>query len=720
MVRAVAQDKRVFQKFGLDLKPQEKASDWNTITIVNPDAKAAAAMDQAKDLRGLIFTILEEQIRARAGTTSLTMKKEFADQLSGAGAVRTQQVDIQKKTIAAVGTIKDSDNDDRRQIKRVLNQLAFGEMLTAVQQCDEMVKQKAAEAIKAPVPKLAKAQERVIEVLRKVLDATRHAEKDALAEMKKRPGGELPDDTKKKLEEAKRRLDELTKQQKKILEATENLAKKPTEDFAEGEQEQLIKQMKALEDDWGKFQKDLHSDLSKLPEQDFANGSMAKEMSEIQTELKMAEDAMLKKADQIAVPLEQLGYERAESLNTNIEKWLPDTPKRDKWSQEEALTDADKEAPMAELPGELEDLIGDLMEEEEDVMDEAEDISSSAVDSADKGAGWDATDGPISDQGAKGVTGNRLPSASEIAGRSGEGRQGKSSGEFVGDEAVGKGGRNTPSRLTPDPIMKGQIKDHNRDNAGGATGGGKESGQGGEGLEGPTANSPGKRDLQRLAGKQAALRNKAEVVDAHFQVTQYHHTDLKKLIDTMSKMEIDLKAGNYQNFLRQRKVLAERAGNVKQYLEGEFQVKKDTTTNLPGEIQKEMLNGMQDPSPPGWEELNRQYFGRLSGGGAAAPAAPKADVGTAPKTDAGARSDYKRAGIRKSRGRASRPGKASGASPAVESNWLQGIRESGIRKLIARIHEELAVYEGSEEARRPQPRWSFLGYPFFASWRQRW
>ena len=183
-----------------------------------------------------------------------------------------------------MGTIKDSDNDDRRQIKRVLNQLAFGEMLTAVQQCDEMVKQKAAEAIKAPVPKLAKAQERVIEVLRKVLDATRHAEKDALAEMKKRPGGELPDDTKKKLEEAKRRLDELTKRQKKILEATENLAKKPTEDFAEGEQEQLIKQMKALEDDWGKFQKDLHSDLSKLPEQDFANGSMAKEMSEIQTE----------------------------------------------------------------------------------------------------------------------------------------------------------------------------------------------------------------------------------------------------------------------------------------------------------------------------------------------------------------------------------------------------------------------------------------------------
>ena len=29
--------------------------------------------------------------------------------------------------------------------------------------------------------------------------------------------------------------------------------------------------MAAAEDDWSKFMKDLHSDLSKLPEQDFAN-----------------------------------------------------------------------------------------------------------------------------------------------------------------------------------------------------------------------------------------------------------------------------------------------------------------------------------------------------------------------------------------------------------------------------------------------------------------
>ena len=32
----------------------------------------------------------------------------------------------------------------------------------------------------------------------------------------------------------------------------------------------------------------------------------------------------------------------------------------------------------------------------------------------------------------------------------------------------------------------------------------------------------------------------------------------------------------------------------------------------------------------------------------------------------------------------------------------KGFTKAGIRKLIARLHEELAVFEGSEEARQPQ------------------
>ena len=34
----------------------------------------------------------------------------------------------------------------------------------------------------------------------------------------------------------------------------------------------------------------------------------------------------------------------------------------------------------------------------------------------------------------------------------------------------------------------------------------------------------------------------------------------------------------------------------------------------------------------------------------------------------------------------------------------KGSTKAGVRKMIARLHEELAVYEGNEEARQPQLR----------------
>jgi hypothetical protein len=619
LVRAVAWDTRNFGEYGFDLKPQETASGWHAIRIVDPVVEATAQMEQLDSLRGAIWKILETQIRARVRAGMLLKSGDLEEAAAMAAEVRGEQIEVQKMSIELVKSIGDDQRDQRQTIKRILNQLAFGEMLQAVELCDSLMKIRSLDGFQRPVPPLSDKQDRIIEILRGLLDVARQAQTEELTEMTKRPGGDLPPDVQEKLKEAMDKLDEFLEQQKKVIEASENLAKKPVEDFTE-EDEQLLKTLAATESDWSKFMNELVTDLSKLPEQDFANASMLTELNEVQTELKMAEDALLKKTADIAVPLEQLGAEMAEEIQTNLEKWLPDEPDRERWSQEESLSDAGKEAPMAELPGELEDLIGELLEEEEDIFDEMEDVSTSAADSLDKGAGWDAKDGPISNMSAKGVTGNTLPNTSEIGGRAGEGRSGKSSGEFVGDEAVGKGGRKTPSRLTPDPYMAGQIKDHSKDDQGGATGGGKESGEGGEGLEGPPPGPQMNRDLNRLAGKQAALRNKAEGVDLqHFQVTGYHHTDLGKMIELMAQIERDLKAGRYQSALRQRKVLADGLGNVKQYLEGEFEVRKDETVNLPTDIQKEILGSMQDPSPTGWEELNRQYFERLATGGAAAP-----------------------------------------------------------------------------------------------------
>lgn len=614
-VRAVAEDTRRIsaRDWGQRLDPQETVGPWHTIRIIAKEDEAAAKLAQIDSLRTAIYQILLDQLRARVDAGRMVSELQ-ADNSKGVSSgtlkiVRDAQVGIHKTTDSLVESITASDDGYRRTARRELNRLSVGPMVEAVRCCDLLRSTKSASD--SLQKNLTIKQTQIVNALRALLNEARRAEAVAASEMKERLGGDLPDDVRSKLEDINKRLEEFLEQQKKVIEATESLAKKPVEDFSE-EDKQKLADLAASQDEWARLMKEIHSDMSKLPEQDFANSSMLSELVEIQTELKMAEGALTKKTADIAVPLEQLGYEMAEEVKTHMEKWLPDSPDRERWSQEESLTDEDKEAPMAELPGELEDLIGELMEEEEDLFDEMEDVSSSAADSLDAGAGWDAMDGPISNMSASGVTGNRLPNSSEIGGRSGEGRSGKSSGEFVGNEAIGKGGRKTPSRLTADAFEKGQVADHSRDPQGGATGGGKESGQGGEGLEGPQRRAYGARDLQRLAGKQATLRNKAESIDLKFQIMNYHHTDLEKMIDEMGRIERDLKAGRYQNALRRRRVLTEGLSNVKQYLEGEFEVRQDTTENLPAAIQKKIFGAMEDPSPFGWEELNREYYRSLS------------------------------------------------------------------------------------------------------------
>ncbi|MDR2115162.1 MAG: hypothetical protein LBP87_02150 [Planctomycetaceae bacterium] len=618
MVRVVALDNRVYHNptWGLDLKPQETAGPWRLIRTVNQNEAVKETTEQLNTLRDSLRKLMEKQIRNRVRTGQITDKQTLDERSALAGENRTIQVEIQKEGIRIVKSIPADSRTEDLMIKRDLNKLAFGAMTKAVEQADAITKLTAVETFEVPSKELNELQGQIADALRNMIGIARAAETKALEEMGHRNEDDLPDDVRKKMEALKKTVDEAVEAQRKVVDAAKNLNKENVEDFSE-EEEQLVKQLQAAEDAWEKFINELNSDLSKLPFQDFSNATLLQEMVEIQTEIlkKNGDKGDLEKCSDIAVPLEQLGTEMAEEITSHMEKWLPDTADRERWSQEETVNDDEKEAPMAELPLELEDLIGELMEEEEDLFEEMEDVTSSMIDSLDKGAGWDATDGPISNNSAAGVTGNRLPNTNEIAGRSGEGRQGKSGGEFVGEEAVGKGGRKTPTRLTPDPYMKGQIKDHSRDAVGGATGGGKEAGETGEGLEGPQARNRGDRERNRLSGKQADLRNRAEGIDLnHMRVMGYHNTDLLKMKEVMSQVEIDLRGGRYQNAQRQRRILLDAAGDAKKHLGGEFFVKEDKTVNLPTNIQEQLVSGNDDPSPAGWESVNKEYFRKLSEG----------------------------------------------------------------------------------------------------------
>ncbi len=612
LYRAVAHDNRDASVNGDHIGPQEASTTVRRIRIIDRDSYFANKLQTLEQFRQELWRIYKRQTTTRAQTTPLTTAIRLSEtERKSSASIQQSQKEIEDRTVKLADGIAD-EQAVLAPFKVALSNLAEGRMNEANGRAEELAGSDAVEAMHTSASELVNVQDDILDILRKLLDIARTETSKTVAQMEKRPGGDLPDDVAGHLEDLSEKLKEFVKEQRKVIEATEDLAKKPVEDFTE-EEEQKLKDLAATEDEWSKFMNEAHTDLSKVPEQDFSNPSMLDELIEIETEIKMAEDALTKKTAEIAVPLEQLGAEMAEEIATNLEKWLPDEPDREQWSQEEPLTDAMREAPMAELPTELQDLVGELMEEEEDLFDEMEDVSSSWADSLDKGAGWDVADGPISNMSAKGATGNRLPNTSEIGGRSGEGRSGKSSGEFVGEEAVGKGGRKTPTRLTPDPFEAGQVKDTSTDPVGGSTGGGKESGQGGEGLEGPVP-PPLKRDLQRLAGQQATLRNRAETVRLQFKIANYNTTDLDTMIDQMGRVEEQLRSGYFRSALRRRDVMLESLGDLRNQVTESAEFKTDTTANVPLEIRKKILGNMNEDSPSGWEQLNQSYFDRIANG----------------------------------------------------------------------------------------------------------
>jgi hypothetical protein len=252
------------------------------------------------------------------------------------------------------------------------------------------------------------------------------------------------------------------------------------------------------------------------------------------------------------------------------------------------------------------------MEQQEDIFEEMEDAGSQWADSLDKGAGWDAMDGPIANMSAKGVTGNQNPNDMEMNGRSGEGRSGKSSGEMVEETASGKGGRNTPTRLDPTPFQKGQIKDESKDPQGGATGGGKLSGQGGQGLEGPLGPKQLEEQLKRISEKQAQLRNQAERLNLQYKVGKYDGFKLLEAIAMMRRAESDMKANRYDNALRRRDVMLDRIDESRLMLGAQIHVKQDTSPAGSQKIQDQINDAMRGQLPSAWKEALNEYYKKLA------------------------------------------------------------------------------------------------------------
>jgi hypothetical protein len=450
----------------------------------------------------------------------------------------------------------------------------------------------------------------ILKELLTLLGAVADARKDAggpgaVAKAPELPPAVTPEQA---AEELKDDLDQFTDLQRKIIEKTRTLLDKAPEDLTEEEQK-ILGELAREEAKWASFFEEKLTDYSKLPLQDFADGSLAEEFNELYMEVHKAAKSLYEKNVELAVPTEQSGLENAEEIVQNLERWLANKPDNLKWNMEEPLAPTDVN--LAELPSELEDIVGELLDKEEEMGDDVEDVSSSWLDSMDKGVGWDAMDGPISDMSAKGVTGNQLPNQMEIGGRSGEGRTGRSQGQMVEATAEGKKGRETPTRLSPSPFEQGSVEDKSTESPGGATGGGKLSGFAGEGLRGPTPPPQLQQKMARLAGQQAGIRQEAEALAYKLRAYHLPSGDLETSIGHMKRVEDTLRKG-YGPGLRQ--VFSRAVDSLE---EAQEVVRAQTglrreESRLPRAMRDEIAAGLQDGTPAGYEEMIGAYFRNLA------------------------------------------------------------------------------------------------------------
>ncbi len=406
-------------------------------------------------------------------------------------------------------------------------------------------------------------------------------------------------------------LEKFIGQEKKVVVDTKSLLGKSPDDFT-GDEKEALEDLVQSQEKWAGVLADAKDDLSKVTPQDLSSGNLIEEVVEIIEEIDLARDYLEKKNIELAVPREQSGVALAEELETNIEKWLSRSRDNLKWNMEEPTEEFD--VPLADLPSELEDIVGDLIDQEELMTAETEDVTSSWLDSMDEGIGWDAMDGPISNMSAKGVTGNLQPNDMEIGGRSGEGRSGRSLGQFVEETASGKGGRPTPTRYIPDAFEAGEVKDTSREAGSGATGGGKLSGAGQEGLRG--APSP---DLQRRMGalsqNQARIRQMAEQLDHSLRRRRYFSQDLSRAIELMASMEEDLKAGRPYRYSQRHREIITNLRQFSQVVGSQLEHQFEAPPPIPKDLRDELLNSGGEEMPREFRDAIRDYYRALAESG---------------------------------------------------------------------------------------------------------
>ena len=314
---------------------------------------------------------------------------------------------------------------------------------------------------------------------------------------------------------------------------------------------------------------------------------------------------------EIATPVEEGAKALGTEMMEDFEMWTPDRGDSIRWVMEDPV-EGIFDVPEEILASDLQDIIGKLIEDMEEFDEAADDVTGAW--GGNMQMGWGIMDGPISSYNATGKTGNQLPNASEMSGRSGSGRRGRSSGQMVGDTSRGMEGRPTPARVSNEPYQDGVPNVLKQLDPRGATGGGRKTGGGQRGLQGGTPPDVVK-DMDRLKSNMEMLREKTQQVARRVDFGGRPASHVMRSLDLLKGAEQDMHDRRYEDAARKRKLALGEMRAARSGIDQAVGLSLQKARAIPAELREEIGAGARGPLPQGYEDLVGAYYRALSTAG---------------------------------------------------------------------------------------------------------
>jgi hypothetical protein len=181
---------------------------------------------------------------------------------------------------------------------------------------------------------------------------------------------------------------------------------------------------------------------------------------------------------------------------------------------------------------------------------------------------------------------------------------------MVGNTAVGKGGNETPTRMTPTPFENGSVNDQSKDTKGGATGGGKLAGFGQDGLRGPMPPAAQQR-LGMLADQQTKLRQQAESLALQLRRQRRPTGDLESAVNAMKAFENAARNQDGLGVVQGYHQALDSLQAARNAYAGD-RLSRVESDSLARDPHQDMSDTQAEDAPAGYEEMTGAYFRSLS------------------------------------------------------------------------------------------------------------